>query len=64
MPQPLQPNGSDTDTDAIAGDAQGVFHPSLVTLSVTGVATPEPSTWAMVLLGFVGLGYLGYRRAS
>jgi PEP-CTERM motif len=27
------------------------------------VATPEPSTWAMMLLGFGGLGYAGYRRA-
>lgn len=25
---------------------------------------PEPSTWAMMLLGFVGLGYAGYRKAS
>jgi hypothetical protein len=24
---------------------------------------PEPSTWAMTLLGFAGLGYMGYRRA-
>jgi unsaturated chondroitin disaccharide hydrolase len=24
---------------------------------------PEPSTWAMMLLGFAGLGYAGYRRA-
>ena len=24
---------------------------------------PEPSTWAMMLLGFAGLGYVGYRRA-
>jgi len=24
---------------------------------------PEPSTWAMMLLGFLGLGWLGYRRA-
>ena len=22
---------------------------------------PEPSTWAMMLIGFVGLGYAGYR---
>jgi hypothetical protein len=29
---------------------------------VTG-AVPEPSTWAMMLLGFAGLGYSGYRRA-
>jgi hypothetical protein len=25
--------------------------------------TPEPSTWAMLLLGFAGLVYFGYRRA-
>ncbi len=24
---------------------------------------PEPSTWAMMLLGFAGLGFLGYRKA-
>jgi len=24
---------------------------------------PEPSTWAMMLLGFAGLGFLGYRPA-
>jgi PEP-CTERM motif len=24
---------------------------------------PEPATWAMMLLGFAGLGYAGYRRA-
>jgi hypothetical protein len=25
-------------------------------------AAPEPSTWAMMLLGFAGLGYTGYRK--
>jgi PEP-CTERM motif len=25
-------------------------------------AVPEPSTWAMLLLGFAGLGYAGFRR--
>jgi probable HAF family extracellular repeat protein len=29
---------------------------------VAGV--PEPSTWAMMLIGFVGLGFAGYRRAK
>jgi hypothetical protein len=24
-------------------------------------AVPEPSTWAMLLFGFAGLGYFGYR---
>jgi hypothetical protein len=27
----------------------------------TATFVPEPSTWAMMLLGFAGLGYLGYR---
>ena len=30
---------------------------------VLGGAVPEPSTWAMVLLGFAGLGFAGYSRA-
>jgi len=30
---------------------------------VVGSAVRETSTWAMMLLGFAGLGYAGYRRA-
>jgi hypothetical protein len=26
-------------------------------------AVPEPSTWAMILIGFAGLGYVGYHQA-
>ena len=26
-------------------------------------AIPEPSTWAMMLLGFAGLGFAGYRAS-
>ena len=25
-------------------------------------AVPEPSTWAMMLIGFAGLGFMAYRR--
>jgi probable HAF family extracellular repeat protein len=28
------------------------------------VPVPEPSTWAMMLAGFAGLGLVGYRRAA
>jgi hypothetical protein len=27
-------------------------------------AVPEPSTWAMLILGFCGIGFMGYRRKS
>jgi PEP-CTERM motif len=29
---------------------------------IVRVAAPEPSTWAMMLLGFAGLGFIGYRK--
>jgi hypothetical protein len=31
---------------------------------VLGGAVPEPSTWTMMLFGFVGLGFASYRRAK
>jgi hypothetical protein len=34
-------------------------------LTISAVsAVPEPSTWAMMLLGFAGLGFMAYRRKS
>lgn len=33
----------------------------IATVAVTG-AVPEPSTWAMMIFGFCGLGFLAYRR--
>jgi PEP-CTERM motif len=33
------------------------------TLGVFVLAVPEPSTWAMMILGFVGVGFMGYRRS-
>jgi hypothetical protein len=41
---------------------QGPFNASF---SLIGVgAVPEPSTWAMMLLGFAGIGFVSYRRKS
>jgi hypothetical protein len=39
------------------------FAPLLTVDFVKGAPVPEPSTWAMLLLGFAGLGFFGYRRA-
>jgi hypothetical protein len=36
---------------------------SIDTLSVAS-AVPEPSTWAMMILGFAGIGFMAYRRKS
>src|SRR5450755_1111384 len=32
--------------------------------AVVAPAVPEPSTWAMLLLGFAGVGFMAYRRKS
>lgn len=35
---------------------------SVTVTPITG-STPEPATWAMMFVGFAGLGFLGYRRS-
>ena len=47
---PLTPN-----TDYVA--ASGFVYP-------TSAAVPEPSTWAMMLVGFAGLGFAGWRARA
>jgi len=41
--------------------AQNGGNPSGLDVSVSAV--PEPSIWAMMILGFMGLGFMGYRRS-
>jgi hypothetical protein len=36
---------------------------NITSLTVSS-GVPEPSTWAMLLLGFAGLGFAGYRRTK
>jgi hypothetical protein len=38
-------------------------NPGLSDLSFT-TAVPEPSTWAMMMLGFAGVGFMAYRRRN
>jgi hypothetical protein len=49
----------------VAAGAGGVFDElKQLEFSVPGaIAVPERSTWGMMLLGFAGLGFAGYRRA-
>jgi hypothetical protein len=36
----------------------------LVAAGALTAAVPEPSTWAMMILGFFGIGFLAYRRKN
>ena len=33
-------------------------------VDATVAAVPEPSTWAMLILGFAGIGFMAYRRRN
>ena len=49
-------------TSYFGGDASSItFGETTLTDTVTA-AVPEPSTWAMMVLGFAGVGFLSYRR--
>ncbi|MEH2534324.1 hypothetical protein V1277_006379 [Bradyrhizobium sp. AZCC 1588] len=41
-------------------DSNNFDNTQFVTANISAV--PEPSTWAMMILGFAGVGYLAYRR--
>jgi hypothetical protein len=36
--------------------------PLVDTLTISAAAAPEPATWAMMLLGFAGIGFVAFRR--
>jgi hypothetical protein len=51
-----QANGTGFNTGVVAADT--LIHPNPVG------SIPEPSTWAMMILGFFGIGFMAYRRKS
>jgi hypothetical protein len=46
------------------GTQQALFNNFTVNDTVVTAAVPEPSTWAMMILGFAGVGFMAYRRKS
>jgi hypothetical protein len=42
----------------------GAYAADVVLDNVSIATVPEPSTWAMMLLGFAGVGFMAYRRKS
>jgi hypothetical protein len=48
------------ETPLLSGLGSGAPHG----LDFIPFAVPEPSTWAMMFLGFAGVGYLGYRASA
>ena len=55
------PSGYDGGIEGANTGDQGLFNNQH--LFTTGTV-PEPSTWAMMLIGFAGLGFAGFRRAK
>jgi hypothetical protein len=59
----VSPGFGSADFGAV-GTYQSIDVGGLVTMTVSAVATPEPSTWAMLLIGFSGLGFARHRKAG
>jgi hypothetical protein len=56
----IEPDWLRVGTDIVGGAPAPTFNAAF---SLSGSTIPEPSTWAMMLLGFAGLSFAGYRRA-
>jgi hypothetical protein len=56
-------NGSNDFVFAISAGANETIDASGTVTETIFTSIPEPSTWAMMLLGFAGLGYAGYRAS-
>ena len=70
LPTPIRLSSTSPITFTLAFDVGEISPPNFIefgtgTVTLNGAyATPEPSTWAMMLLGFAGLGFAGYRKVK
>jgi hypothetical protein len=55
----LDPNSATDFVTTLTFEGSGAFTGTMTPI----IAVPEPSTWAMMLIGFAGLGFAGYRGA-
>jgi hypothetical protein len=55
----LDPDWLRVGADIVGGTPAPTFNAAF---SLSGSVVPEPSTWVMLLLGFAGLGFAGWRR--
>ena len=59
----LDPNNPVAFVTALTFTGAGSFTGTMTPITIT-TAVPEPSSWAMMILGFAGVGYMAYRRRS
>ncbi len=55
--------GADIVAPSGASGQSGLYDGTLLFATPVVAGVPEPSTWAMLLLGFAGVGFMGYRRS-
>jgi hypothetical protein len=48
----------------VYGECCGAPADLAISLPLVTPGTPEPATWAMMALGFAGLGFVGWRRSK
>jgi hypothetical protein len=60
----LDPDWLRIGTDIVGGNPAPTFNLAFSLGGDTVSAVPEPSTWAMMILGFAGIGFMGYRRRN
>ena len=56
-------NGAFDLFDPVTGNATSSIQASLTNVTISS-SVPEPSTWAMMILGFCGLGFMAYRSKN
>jgi hypothetical protein len=60
----LDPNNPTAFITALTFTGAGNFTGTMTPVTTDVSAVPEPSAWAMMILGFAGIGFMAYRRKS